>query len=267
MASLSSWCSCCRRAKQKRVLGGAALTVSLVAAIRSAPDDADTVDRSCVALLEVLAANRGNQVVAVANGILPLVASALRNPALERRTPPLVPQLCELLTCLVDEHPDHQAAAAHAGALGALLGAAATASESQAAPGAAAAVAAAACRALWAAVFDCPPNQAAAVREGGLPVLVALLSPPTAAGAGGADAAAPPPVAAAVVEAASRVLRTLTVFSPEHAAAARSAGAVRALEAARDGLLRSGGSADDAAVAAAERALAVLARAGDAGGE
>lgn len=257
-AQLVSWCSsCCRRKTQRRVPGGAALTSTLIAAIRSAPDDADAVDRSCVALLEVLSANRGNQVIAVANGILPLIAAALRNPALERRVPPLAPRLCEVLTCLVDEHPDHQAAAARAGVLGALLSAAATAAEAQIAPGAASSVSAAVCRALWVTVFDCPPNQAAAVREGGLPVLVALLAPPPSAGA----PEAPPLQTAAVIEAASRALRTLTVFSPEHAAAARSAGAVVALEAARAGLLArggGGGGGEEAAVTAVERALAVL---------
>ena len=58
-----------------------------------------------------------------------------------------------------------------------------------------------------------PPNQALAVQEGALPVLVALLSPPPAA-----------PSSAVLIEASSKAIRTLTVFNADHAAAARSAG-------------------------------------------
>lgn len=243
---------CCARKRPAGGAGGATATSSLVGAWRTQPDNAAAVGRACTGL-QNLTTNRGNQVIAVRDGLLSLIAAALRNPLLERQTPPLAPRLCSLLSCLVEENPDHQAVAAQAGIIPVLLSVAATASELHRGPtGAAEGVAAAACRALWATIFDCPPNQALAVREGALPVLVALLSPPPAASS------------ALLIEASSKAIRTLTVFSADHAAAARSAGAVSALQAVLESLAtakareHSQSEAAAAAATAVERALGVL---------
>lgn len=250
------FCTCSRpRRSIKPGNGGSAATSALVATLKGSLDDPDAVLKAC-AELKSLAANPGNQVIAVRDGVMPLLAAALKNPSLKSHQPPIALQLCDLLSCLCDENPDHQAAAATAGTVNALINLVATARASHP-PIAAANVAAAGCRALWITIFDCPSNQSLAVKEGVIPVIVALLSSPGTVNTAqvNVQTAWPPP---GVIESASKVLRTLTVFNAEHASSARSAGAIEALEASITGLDGLACGEAETALNAADRALKVL---------
>ena len=168
-------CSCCSRPKKKGVrVGGAAEVSAVVSSLRAQPDDPTAIHRFCT-ILKGLSVNRGNQVIAVRDGVLPVLVTLLRTPHLEKHSPLMLPLICELISSFVDENPDHQTAAAQAFVIEALLDVVATARDSDALH--ASSIATAGCKALWATIFDFPPNQELAVRKGAIPVMVALLLP------------------------------------------------------------------------------------------
>ena len=228
-------CACNSRKKALRS-GGTVAVAASIATLRAHPDNPDMIQQACRALAE-LAKNRGNQVIAVRDGVLPLLFAALRNKRLHgtplQGTPIiLVPQLCMLLTDLLEDNPDHQAAAVRAGSNAVLLEVIQSASTVYP-PRDSMGVAAASCRALWATIFDNPHNQALTVKEGAIPILTTLLSAITFGSAESHGVEIRTALRSAsldAVTAACKVLRTLTVFNSDHATQARSAGVLEVLE-------------------------------------